>query len=107
MSEQLPLIAGPPAEVRLGPRQQLVYDELAERTLTDADAGALVHEAQGRHALERPCDWCAHAGRQMLTSLRRHGLVTRRRSGRWERKDIGMPEARIETPGYDELPEGF
>jgi hypothetical protein len=104
---QLGILGEAPAGQRFGPRQQLVFNALAERTLTDDEAGAIIHADRGNHDVDDRCRWCARDGRTVLASIRRHGLVVRRRTGQWERTDVTLPAAEIETPGYDVLPEGF
>ena len=80
-------------DLKLGPRQQLVYDHIREHgSLTDDEAGALIHESRGKHHRDQRCNWCTREGRQVLASLRGKGLLTRKRgSGLWVLKDRRGP----------------
>lgn len=95
-----------PLGVKLGPRQQSVFDTLAERTLTDDECGALIHSWQGKHDADERCEWDAQVGRQVLVSLRRHKLVVRRHGGQWERRDVRpAPEQVVpHDPSTAEIP---
>lgn len=113
-----PTLFGEPHEPprdELGPRQRLVLDKLRETGGLEADeAGALVHASRGKHDVDTRCVWCGKEGRHVLLSLRRRGLVVRRRAtGRWE--PVGQASARSATVGTagragfdaDGFPEGF
>jgi hypothetical protein len=103
MTEQLALIETPPPP--LTPRQQHVADALHQAGhdgLTAAQAGAYVHAQQGRHAEDRPCDWCTTAGNEILKALRKRGLARQRGRPRiWVAVDA-KPDA-----AFGELPKGF
>lgn len=71
--------------IRLGPRQQLVLDELARihpEPLTADEAGALVHsrrQSRWAHSTDQRCDYCATEGGQVLRRLAQLGHAVRRR----------------------------
>jgi len=99
------LFTPPPATGDLTPRQRFVYD-LLSRPRSDDEIGAWLYAARGVFPLTRrggppptsgtPSQWFAENGRAVLSALRRRGLVVRRRSGFWERKD---GSSRHEGPG--------
>jgi hypothetical protein len=107
-SEQTSLLGYPETEKKLGVRQTLVLLRLqAMGQTTDDEAGALIHANRGKHDESVRCDWCAREGRDVLVSLRRHGLVLRRRSGQWERKGVRGSQRGSGPSTYNQLPEGF
>jgi hypothetical protein len=105
MSAAATLFKPPPALGDLTPRQRLMYDLLC-KPRTDAEFGVWSHATRGtifdgQTSLcscvdGTPCEWAAINGRNLLTALRRRGLVVRRRSGFWERTD---GSSRHEGPG--------
>ena len=107
MTDQPTLFGEAPAGTRLGRSQQLVLDAVTQAGpdgLTADEAGALVHEQRDHHAYGERCTWCARDGRQVLASLRKRGLVKKRKRGGWVHADARPPKpARLS----DDLPEGF
>jgi hypothetical protein len=79
VTSQLPLLEPEPRP--LTGREQVVLGQLqhaGEDGITAIQAGAWVHMNQGRHGLERPCEYCAHAGNEILRALRKRGLARQR-----------------------------
>jgi hypothetical protein len=79
VTSQLELLEPEPRP--LSPRQQAVLDKLHAAGidgLTPAEAGAYVHWTQGRHAYSHTCQWCAHAGNEVLGALRKRGFARQR-----------------------------
>jgi hypothetical protein len=92
----------------LTPRQQAVLDALqraGQDGLLPAEAGAIVHMAQGRHGPGLGCRWCPTAGLEILRALRKRGLARQRGRPRvWVAVGVPTPD----PPGMSsELPEGF
>lgn len=85
---QRTLFSPPPADGKLGPRQQAVIDLLraAPEGLTDDEVGVHLHgTVECRHcAPDRPCRYARGDGHAVLKSLRGRGLTRyRRKTGRW------------------------
>jgi hypothetical protein len=79
---QLDLLGGETPLHKLGPRQQLVLDELHRihpDPITTDEAGALVHAARGNHGAGDRCQWCGSEGQDVLRRLSQLGHAIRRR----------------------------
>ena len=97
-----------PADGKLTPRQQFAYD-LVRRPRTDADVGRWLHlwyehrcSCSGNPV--RFCPWAAQAGQEVLSALRRRGLLVRRRTGYWERLDGVRDDLNHHDPREGEVP---
>jgi hypothetical protein len=93
-----------PAEPKLTARQAFAYD-LVRRPRRAEEVGRWLHIAFGsscRCSETETCHWADSAGVQMLSALRRKGLLIRRRETRlWERLD-GVRDDREEQS--DDIP---
>ena len=76
MTKQLALTSDKTS--KLTERQQHAHDILAEREATAEEIGVAWHAHRGRHAPDRPCDYCAYAGGSVLRSKALAPLVTYR-----------------------------
>lgn len=87
-AEQRALFRPPPALAGLGPAQDAVLRALwAARQMTADEAGELAHRLRECACAERECEargYWLRDGRELLSSLRRRGLLRRRRAdGLW------------------------
>ena len=114
MSEQLALIAQPPAPPKLTPRQQRAL-ELVTQAGADGihadELGAALHAEYRKHTVEARCMWCGQTGQSILKALKAKGLVRYRRgnaqrAGYWQAVDAqeATPAASTsQDDGWDAL----
>jgi hypothetical protein len=90
----------PAAKPALTDRQHFALDAVTRQQdgLAAAEVGALWHQERGKHAAGVRCEWCTRDGTQLLKSLRKKGLIVRRRSGLWQ--SLAKPEAGGTVPPH-------
>lgn len=114
MSTQLDLITGQPVSPPRDPdaltgRQQLALAHIAAHQPVSSDElGALLHEDRMRrglkgHGRDERCTFCAGEGREMGETLRRRGLIIRKRTVGWCLPDW-QPTPEPSTQNRDGIP---
>lgn len=82
------LFRPPPPDGGLTPRQELAYRLVSARPRLAEEVGQWLHlwfrPGRCSCSTDRNCSWSYETGKDVLRSLRRRGLVVRRRSGSWE-----------------------
>ena len=106
------LLVDVPAIPKLTDRQQRAHRLLEEAGcdgLSSDELGAHFHT----HTADERCEWCGTTGFELGQALRREGVAKQRRRRApggdyfmvWVTVDAKAE--RIDTPGYNEFPEGF
>ena len=83
-----------PPGLKLGARQMLALESLAERPLSSEQIGIAIHARRRCDYCkpERPCQFVSVEGAEVGASLRKHGLTKfSRKRGVWYLVETGLP----------------
>ena len=95
-----------PPGLKLGARQMLALERLAEKPLTSEEIGVAVHRHRSCSYCKpgEPCQYAASEGAEVASSLRRHGLTKFSRKRRvWYLVERGLPPER-QSSQSDQIP---